>query len=79
MGTLKNKSNHQDKKYCEKVDPVDLVSTVEIRKYIIAVETYLNQKSNIKDKRSQILQNIFFFGLGATLVILIGYSFGINL
>jgi hypothetical protein len=58
-----------DKQYCEKVDPLDLHSTVEIRKYIKAVETFLNEKENsrsVYESQSRLLKYIFFFGLGAT-------------
>lgn len=63
------KRTTEDDMYCEKVDPLDLHSTVEIRKYIIAVETFLNKKENdrsIDESQNRILKYIFFFGLGAT-------------
>lgn len=65
------KRTTDDKQYCEKVDPLDLHSTVEIRKYIKAVETFLNEKENdrsIDESQSRLLKYMFFFGLGATTV-----------
>lgn len=63
------KRTTDDKQYCEPVKPLDLHSTVEIRKYIKAVETFLNKKEDnrsISEAQYRLLKYIFFFGLGAT-------------
>jgi len=65
------KRTRNDKQYCEKVDPLDLHSTEEIRKYIRAVEKFLNKKESLRsvsESQNRILKYIFFFGLGATIM-----------
>jgi len=66
------KRTSNDKKYCEPVSELDLHSTTEIRKYIIAVETYLTEKENkrsVNESQCRILKYIFCFGLGASLIL----------
>ena len=71
-GYIIGKRTPDDKKYCEPVSVLDLHSNSEIRKYILAVETFLNEKErkrSLNEASGRILKYIFCFGLGASLVL----------
>jgi hypothetical protein len=56
-----------DKKYCEKVSSLDLYNTVEIRKYILAVEKYLTSKENkrsIEEAKNRLFKYVICYALG---------------
>lgn len=66
------KRTPDDKQYCQKVDPLDIHSTAEIRKYITAVETYLSKKENsrsIDEQKGRVLKYMLCFGLGMSMVL----------
>ena len=66
------KRTPDDKKYCEPVSELDLHSTTEIRKYILAVEKFLNEKErkrSLNEASGRLLKYIFCFGLGGSLVL----------
>jgi len=66
------KRTHDDKKYCEKVDPLDMYSMEKIRKYIIAVETFLSKKEDarsIDEQKGRVLKYVICFGLGMSIIL----------
>lgn len=76
------KRTPEDKQYCEKVDPLDLYNTIEIRKYILAVETYLSKKENervFEEARYRIWKYILSFVAGGSAVLWALYAGMINL
>ena len=66
------KRTPDDKQYCEKVDPLDIHSTAEIRKYITAVEVFLSKKEDnrsVEEQKRRVLKYILCFGLGMSMIL----------
>ena len=75
------KRTPDDKQYCEKVDPLDIHSTAEIRKYITAVEVFLSKKENdrlINEQQGRMIKYVFYFGLGASVILWALYAGAIS-
>jgi len=71
-----------DKQYCEKVDPLDLYNTAEIRKYLLAVEKFTTQKENqrsIDESRNRLWKYIVSYLLGVFSILWALYAGMINL
>jgi hypothetical protein len=76
------KKTMDDKKYCEPVSQLDLFNTIEIRKYILAVETYLTKKENKRSQeegKNRMLKYLLCFGLGMSGMLWALYAGMINL
>lgn len=71
----------EDRQYCEKVNPLDLYNTAEIRKYITAVEKYLSVKEDqrsLHESQSRLFKYIICFVLGASCIFWAIYAGMIN-
>jgi len=72
----------EDKEYCEKVNPLDLYNTIEIRKYILAVEKYLSKKEDersIDEGKFRLFKYVVCYALGVASVLWALYAGMINL
>ena len=75
------KRTEDDKQYCEKVDPLDIHSTAEIRKYITAVEVFLSKKEDARsanEQQGRMLKYMLFFGLGMSVILWALYAGAIS-
>jgi hypothetical protein len=75
------KRTPDDKQYCERVDPLDILSTTEIRKYITAVEVFLSKKEDLRsadEQQGRMLKYIIFFGLGMSVILWALYAGAIS-
>jgi len=75
------KRTEDDKQYCERVDPLDIHSTAEIRKYITAVEVFLSKKEDARsanEQQGRMLKYMLFFGLGMSVILWALYAGAIS-
>lgn len=80
-GYIIGRRTTDDKKYCEKVSPLDLYSSIEIRDYILAVEEFLTKKENqrsLDESKNRVLKYLLCYGLGVTSVLWALYAGMIN-